>query len=178
MNHLTFLGEPCRMPRNWNVTKSTESMRRKPCQHSNLWFPLFHFFLILGIVCYGNQDYHQYQIGREVKALLPRSEKASYSYNYDLTYFNHAWPVDIYVGIYSFNATELKLLKHCMEHINSWGLNFKFIWKYHVEIVVKKRHWLRNMKNILHRRKDFSWVLLLLNKEPSNLMILVPSKLI
>ena len=53
------------------------------------------FFLILGIVCYGNQDYHQYQIGREVKALLPRSEKASYSYNYDLKYFN-------YIRLYSY----------------------------------------------------------------------------
>ena len=52
MNHLTFLGEPCRMPRNWNVTKSTESMRRKPCQHSNLWFPLFHFcwYLVLCVM--------------------------------------------------------------------------------------------------------------------------------
>ena len=55
------------------------------------------FLLILGIVCYGNQDYHQYLIGREVKALLPRSKKVIYSFNYDLTYFNHARPVDIYI---------------------------------------------------------------------------------
>ena len=37
------------------------------------------FLMILGIVCYGNQDYHQYLIGREVKAILPRSEKVKMS---------------------------------------------------------------------------------------------------
>ena len=35
------------------------------------------FLLILGIVCYGNREYHQYLMGREIKALFPRVEKAS-----------------------------------------------------------------------------------------------------
>ena len=30
------------------------------------------FLLILGIVCYGNRDYHQYLMGKEVKAIFPR----------------------------------------------------------------------------------------------------------
>jgi len=35
------------------------------------------FLLILGIVCYGNRDYHQYLMGNEIKALFPRISKAS-----------------------------------------------------------------------------------------------------
>ncbi|XP_078349636.1 LOW QUALITY PROTEIN: polycystin-1-like protein 2 [Oculina patagonica] len=31
------------------------------------------FLLILGIVCYGNRDYHQYLMGKEVKAIFPRA---------------------------------------------------------------------------------------------------------
>jgi len=42
----------------------------------SLMFFVF-FLLILGIVCYGNRDYHQYLMGREIKALFPRVEKAS-----------------------------------------------------------------------------------------------------
>ena len=35
------------------------------------------FLLILGIVCYGNRDHHQYLMGREIKAIFPRVAKAS-----------------------------------------------------------------------------------------------------
>lgn len=35
------------------------------------------FLLILGIVCYGNRNYHQYLMGSEIKAIFPRVAKAS-----------------------------------------------------------------------------------------------------
>ena len=35
------------------------------------------FLLILGIVCYGNRDYHQYLMGKEIKAMFPRVAKVS-----------------------------------------------------------------------------------------------------
>ena len=35
------------------------------------------FLLILGMVSYGNRDYHQYLIGKEVKAIFPRAVEAS-----------------------------------------------------------------------------------------------------
>ena len=33
------------------------------------------FLVILAIVCYGNRDYHQYLMGQEARAILPKAEK-------------------------------------------------------------------------------------------------------
>lgn len=35
------------------------------------------FILVLGIVCYGNRDYHHFLMAQEVKAIFSRVEKAS-----------------------------------------------------------------------------------------------------
>ena len=41
------------------------------------------FLLILGVVCYGNRDYHQYLMGKEVKAIFPLVEEASIYFYHD-----------------------------------------------------------------------------------------------
>lgn len=45
------------------------------------------FLLILGIVCYGNRDYHQYLMGREIKAIFPRVQKASIYFHFLFSVF-------------------------------------------------------------------------------------------
>lgn len=45
------------------------------------------FLLILGIVCYGNRDYHQYLMGKEVKAIFPGAAKASLYFYFFKNYF-------------------------------------------------------------------------------------------
>ena len=41
------------------------------------------FLLILGVVSYGNRDYHQYLMGKEVKAIFPLVEEASSYFHHD-----------------------------------------------------------------------------------------------
>ena len=33
------------------------------------------FLVVLAIVCYGNRDYHQYLMGQEARAILPKTDK-------------------------------------------------------------------------------------------------------
>ena len=67
--------------------KYRENEAKTMSAFKSLTFFVF-FLLILGIVCYGNRDYHQYLMGREVKAIFPRFAKASI---YFLFYHFYDW---------------------------------------------------------------------------------------
>ncbi|KAJ7356060.1 hypothetical protein OS493_026983 [Desmophyllum pertusum] len=56
------------------------------------------FLLILGIVCYGNRDYHQYLMGKEIKAIFPRVAQINDALEF------WTWMMTIFApGIYTTN---------------------------------------------------------------------------
>ena len=68
-----FLPDPMHLE--W-YKKYRENEAKTLSAFKSLTFFVF-FLLILGIVCYGNRDYHQYLMAREIEAIFPRFDKAS-----------------------------------------------------------------------------------------------------